>query len=40
MLPALQRLDDVGYNALEGWGGATFDSAMRFLNEDPWVRLR
>ncbi len=40
MLPALKDLDAVGYNALECWGGATFDSAMRFLNEDPWERLR
>ncbi len=40
MLPALEKLDQVGYNALECWGGATFDSAMRFLNEDPWDRLR
>ena len=40
MLPALHDLDAVGYNALECWGGATFDSAMRFLNEDPWERLR
>lgn len=40
MLPALEDLDRVGYNALECWGGATFDSAMRFLNEDPWERLR
>ncbi|MDD2579491.1 MAG: oxaloacetate decarboxylase subunit alpha, partial [Eubacteriales bacterium] len=37
---ALEDLDHVGYNALECWGGATFDSAMRFLNEDPWERLR
>jgi oxaloacetate decarboxylase alpha subunit len=36
----LEKLDAVGYNALECWGGATFDSAMRFLNEDPWERLR
>ncbi|MEA4888444.1 MAG: oxaloacetate decarboxylase subunit alpha [Clostridiaceae bacterium] len=40
MLPALAQLDAVGYNALECWGGATFDTAMRFLNEDPWERLR
>lgn len=40
MLPALEDLDNVGYNALECWGGATFDSAMRYLNEDPWERLR
>lgn len=40
MLPALEKLDKIGYNALECWGGATFDAAIRFLNEDPWVRLR
>ena len=40
MLPALEMLDSVGYNALEAWGGATFDSCLRYLNEDPWERLR
>lgn len=40
MLPALELLDQVGYHSLEAWGGATFDACMRFLNEDPWVRLR
>lgn len=40
MLPALELLDDVGYHSLEVWGGATFDSCLRFLNEDPWERLR
>lgn len=40
MLPALGKLDAIGYNALECWGGATFDVCMRFLKEDPWVRLR
>ena len=40
MMPALQDHDTVRYKALECWGGATFDSAMRFLNEDPWERLR
>ena len=40
MLPALEQLDSVGYWSLECWGGATFDSCMRFLNEDPWERLR
>ncbi len=40
MLPVLEQMDDVGYYALEMWGGATFDSCMRFLNEDPWERLR
>lgn len=40
MLPILEVLDNVGYNALEMWGGATFDACLRFLNEDPWERLR
>ena len=40
MLPACELLDKVGYWSLECWGGATFDSCMRFLNEDPWERLR
>ena len=40
MLPVLGLLDKVGYAALECWGGATFDSCLRFLNEDPWERLR
>ena len=40
MLPALEMLDEVGYYSLEAWGGATFDSCLRFLNEDPWERLR
>lgn len=40
MLPALEILDNVGYWSLECWGGATFDVCMRFLNEDPWERLR
>lgn len=40
MLPVLDQLDEVGYYSLEAWGGATFDSCMRFLNEDPWERLR
>lgn len=39
MVPQLEALDAVGYNALEAWGGATFDSCLRFLNEDPWERL-
>ena len=39
MLPQLKALDSVGYNALEAWGGATFDTCLRFLNEDPWERL-
>ena len=40
MLPICEKLDSVGYFSLEGWGGATFDSCIRFLNEDPWERLR
>ena len=39
MLPQLEALDNIGYNALEAWGGATYDSCLRFLNEDPWERL-
>ena len=39
MLPQLKALDSVGYKALEAWGGATFDTCLRFLNEDPWERL-
>jgi len=40
VLTALKELDKVGYHAIEIWGGATFDSCLRFLNEDPWERLR
>lgn len=40
MLPACEVLDSIGYWSLEVWGGATFDSCLRFLNEDPWERLR
>ena len=40
MLPVCDKLDKIGYFALEAWGGATFDSCIRFLNEDPWERLR
>ena len=40
MLPIADKLDKVGYFALEAWGGATFDSCIRFLNEDPWERLK
>jgi oxaloacetate decarboxylase alpha subunit len=40
MLPICDKLDKVGFFALEAWGGATFDSAIRFLNEDPWDRLK
>ena len=40
MLPILDKMDQIGYHSLEAWGGATFDACMRFLNEDPWERLR
>lgn len=40
MIPALDDLDKVGYHSLEAWGGATFDTCLRYLHEDPWVRLR
>ena len=40
MLPACPMLDKIGYKFIEGWGGATYDSCIRFLNEDPWDRLR
>lgn len=40
MLPILEEMDKVGYYALEAWGGATFDACLRFLDEDPWERLR
>jgi len=40
MLPIIEQLDNIGYHSLECWGGATFDSCLRFLNEDPWERLR
>ena len=40
MLPIVEKLDQVGYHSLEAWGGATFDACLRFLNEDPWERLR
>ncbi len=40
MIPACEILDSIGYWSLECWGGATFDSCLRFLNEDPWERLR
>ncbi len=40
MLPILSKMDKVGYYSAEVWGGATFDSCLRFLNEDPWERLR
>lgn len=40
MVPVAERMDEVGYHSLEVWGGATFDTCMRFLDEDPWDRLR
>ena len=40
MLPACEILDSIGYYSLECWGGATFDACLRFLDEDPWERLR
>ncbi len=40
MVPVLEQLDNIGYHALEAWGGATFDACLRFLDEDPWERLR
>ena len=40
MLPILDKMDKVGYHSIECWGGATFDASLRFLKEDPWVRLR
>ena len=40
MLPIAEKLDQVGYFSLEMWGGATFDTCIRFLNEDPWERSR
>ncbi len=40
MLPIVEKMDQIGYNAVEVWGGATFDSCLRFLKEDPWERLR
>ncbi len=40
MIPVAEEMDDAGYHSLEVWGGATFDTCMRFLNENPWERLR
>ena len=40
MLPIVEKMDQVGYHSVECWGGATFDSCLRFLKEDPWDRLR
>ena len=39
MMPQLENLDSVGYKAIEAWGGATYDTCLRFLDEDPWERL-
>ena len=39
MLPIAEKMDKVGYAAVECWGGATFDASLRFLHEDPWERL-
>ena len=40
MLPIVDKMDKIGYHAVECWGGATFDASLRFLKEDPWERLR
>ena len=40
MLPVIEKMDAIGFGAMEVWGGATFDSCLRFLKEDPWERLR
>lgn len=40
MIPVLEKMDNIGYHSLEVWGGATFDVCIRYLNEDPWERLR
>ena len=40
MLPVLAEMDEFGYECIEMWGGATFDTCVRYLNEDPWERLR
>ena len=40
MLPIIDKMDEIGYRSVECWGGATFDSCLRFLHEDPWQRLR
>jgi len=40
MLPILEKMDEIGFYGMEAWGGATFDSCIRYLNEDPWERLR
>lgn len=40
MLPIVEEIDNAGFHSAEVWGGATFDSCLRFLDEDPWERLR
>lgn len=40
MIPVLEKMDEAGYYSIEAWGGATFDACLRFLDEDPWARLR
>ena len=40
MTPILSKLDNIGFSSLEMWGGATYDCCLRFLNEDPWERLK
>ena len=40
MLPALKKMDKVGFSSVEVWGGATYDCCLRFLNENPWDRLK
>ena len=40
IIQIISKLDEVGFHSLECWGGATFDACLRFLNEDPWERLR
>ena len=40
MIPIASKLDDVGYSSIESWGGAIFDSCVRYLDEDPWERLK
>lgn len=40
IMPIIEKMDEAGFYSMEVWGGATFDSCIRFLNEDPWERLR
>ncbi|MFQ5575027.1 MAG: pyruvate carboxylase subunit B, partial [Terriglobia bacterium] len=40
MVPVLEKIDNIGYYSCEMWGGATFDAALRFLDENPWDRIR